>query len=49
MSDGTLDMLKARLVARGFEQMVGVDFLETFSPVIKFTTILLIFTLVAIR
>lgn len=48
-ADGSLDKLKARLVARGFEQLAGVDFMETFSPVVKFSTIRLVFTLAAVR
>ena len=34
-SDGTIAKYKARLVARGFTQQEGVDFNETFAPVIK--------------
>ena len=37
--NGDGDRLKARLVARGFEQQYGVDFEETFALVVKWSTI----------
>ena len=36
--DGTLDKCKARLVGRGFSQRAGVDFHETFAPVMSSTS-----------
>ena len=38
-SDGTLERRKARLVAKGFAQRPGLDYTETYAPVVKLSSI----------
>jgi hypothetical protein len=40
--DGSIRKLKARICARGFEQIEGVDYFETFAPVVQWMTVRLI-------
>jgi len=46
-SDGAVDKHKVRLVARGFTQVYGVDYLETYSPVAKLASLQTILALAA--
>ena len=47
--DGSVDKYKARLVARGFTQQYGIDYHDTFSPVVKPVTVRLALSLVVSR
>ena len=44
-SDGSIERHKARLVAQGFSQVHGLDFGDTFSPVVRPATVKIILSL----
>ena len=48
-ADGTLERYKSRWVLRGFTQRPGVDYDETFSPVVKSATVSTVLSLALSR
>jgi hypothetical protein len=44
-TDGNLDRHKARLVVKGFKQCYGIDYEDTFSPIVKSSTIRIVLSL----
>jgi hypothetical protein len=48
-ADGSIDRYKARLVAQGFKQRYGIDYEDTFSPVVKIAMIHLVLSIAVSR
>ncbi|XP_052732051.1 uncharacterized protein LOC108331645 isoform X2 [Vigna angularis] len=47
--DSTIDRLKARLVVKGYTQIFGLDYGDTFSPVAKMTSVRLFIAMATLR
>ena len=48
-SDGSVERLRTKLVAKGFSQVEGIDYNETFAPVAKMNSIRLVLSLAALH
>lgn len=46
---GAIEKYKARLVARGFQQQAGVNFFDTYAPVVKLESVRLLLAIAAAR
>lgn len=48
-SNGNIECYNARLIAKGYTQVEGIDYKETFSPTVKLTTLRCLLSITATR
>ena len=44
--NGSIDRYRARLVTRDYDEIEGINYFDTFSPMVKLATIRIVLTLV---